>query len=249
MAETFASWLDGAPVSGSRTTFGFWLDGALVLSEAITVEVSVVFTGNVTKPRVRGKKLLATLVPGGVAFDQQVPRFVLGASCNHAIGPNPDGSYLMSYGCGLLKADWKFTAAVTTPIASAYPFELNVDGLARDVGATPTYFADWFANAVIEVGTGANIQRRRILSSTLPAAGAMTVTVDRWFTTTPADNDPVVIYPQCDGRLETCKAYHASTNPTGKFNNDDAFGGHPFIPHGNPSGHDATDLTAGGGKK
>jgi hypothetical protein len=247
-AETFSHWLDGAPVLGARSAFAYWLDGALVV-EGADLTATVIFTGEVTKPKVRGKKILATLVPGGVAFDQQVPRFLFGPLCNHLTGANPDGGYLMSYGCGLLKADWKFTASVTTPISSAYPFELNVDGLARVTGAAPAYFADWFANAVLEIGSGANVQRRRILSSTLPVAGAMTVTLNQWFTTSPADNAPVVIYPQCDGRWVTCQAYHAANNPEGRFANADAFGGHPFIPHGNPSAHDATDLSAAGGKK
>jgi hypothetical protein len=214
------------------------------------VNEEVIFTGTVTKPRVRGKKLLATLVPGGVAFDQQAPRFVLGPLCNHVIGSNADGGFLMSFGCGLLKTDWKFTANVTTPISAAHPFELNLDGLARVTGSAPTYFADWFANAILEWGTGANIQRRRVITSTTVTAGALTVTLDRWFTGAgPADNDAVVLYPQCDGRRETCKAYHVSTNPAGKFNNDDNFGGHPFIPQGNPSAYDQTSLSGAGGKK
>jgi hypothetical protein len=215
----------------------------------------VLITGEVTKPRVRGKKLTCTLVPGGVALDQQVPRFIIGPSCNHLIGANPDGTFLMSYGCGLLKADWKFTALVTTPISSAHPFTLELDTLAGDgtdaaaALAASSVFANYFANAVIELGSGSSVQRRRILTSTAPSGGAITVTLSQWFTTSPANNDPVVIYPQCDGRRVTCQAWHTTNNPEGKFDNDDAFGGHPFIPHGNPSGHEPTDLAGAGGKK
>lgn len=253
-ANNFNFWLAGAPVGETRTGFAYWLGGAPVLSGA-DVEATVLFSGEVTKPRVKGKKILATLVPGGVAFDQQVPRFVLGPLCNHLVGANPDGGFLMSYGCGLLKADWKFTAAVTTPISSAHPFELEVDGLAGDGAdaaaalAASAVFANWFANGIVEIGSGSSVQRRRVLASTAPSGGAVTLTLNQWFTTSPADNDPVVLYPQCDGRRVTCQAYHVTTNPEGRFDNDDEFGGHPFIPHGNPSAHDATDLTAAGGKK
>lgn len=216
---------------------------------------TVLFTGECTKPRVRGSKLLSTLVPGGVAFDQQLPRFLLGPSCNHLIGANPDGTFLMSHGCGLLKADWQFTALVTTPISSAHPFTLELDTLAGDgvdaiaALAGGQVFAQWFAGAILELGSGATVQRRRVLTSTAPSSGAITLTLDRWFTTAPANNDPVVLYPQCDGRRVTCQAWHTTTNPEGKFDNDDAFGGHPLIPHGNPSALDIGDLSAGGGKK
>ncbi len=251
----FGTWLDGAPVSGTGTTFAYWLDGAVVLSEAVSVEATVLFTGEVTNPRVRGKKLLATLVPGGVDFDQQVPRFLLGPLCNHLVGANPGGGFLMSYGCGLLKTAWGFTAEVVGPVSGDHPFELSLDTL-TGVGASAAaalaagaVFENWFAGAILEVGSGSGIQRRRVLTSTEPSGGALTVTLNQWFTTDPTVGAVVTLYPQCDGRRETCGAHDPDTNPEGKFDNDDAFGGHPFIPHGNPSAHDATDLTVAGGKK
>ena len=109
--------------------------------------------------------------------------------------------------------------------------------MARTTGPTPAYFVDWFAHGWVQIGTPgtANWQRRWILSSTAPASGALTLTLHKAFDPPPADNDPVTLYPGCDLTRESCRAYNASTNPRGKFDNYVNFGGHPEVPASNPS--------------
>ena len=51
-----------------------------------------------------------------------------------------------------------------------------------------------------------------------------------------------------DGRFETCQAWHATNNPSGKFGNRLNFGGHPFVPVANPSLVKVSEAV-GGGKK
>lgn len=251
MSGSFSNWLDGGPVNDTGTAFEHWMDGGPVLSpEDSGPFVTTIFTGVIIRPRIKGQRIQATAVPGGLAFDLQVPRFILGPQCNHITGGDRTGLHLVSEGCGLLRADWRFTASVVGPVNADYPFELLIENLARDTGPTPDYFEGWFANGVIEWGTGEDIQRRRILTSTDPVSDAMTIQLARWFTGVgPQPSDPVTIYPSCDGRRETCRAYHTSENPQGKFDNYLQFGAHLFVPPGNPSLLKVSDNVAAGGKK
>ena len=145
-----------------------------------------------------------------------------------------------------LQSKWKFTAQIQDPGAAGYPFGFVLEDLAGDgTAAAAAITADkvdenYFAGGWIELGTGADWQRRSILLSTTPAAGVLTLTLDRDPRPFPEIGDEVAIFPGCKRRyLEDCKA---------KFGNELNFIGHPFLPYANPSLVQPT-TTNGGGKK
>ncbi|HSM84610.1 MAG TPA: phage BR0599 family protein [Candidatus Limnocylindrales bacterium] len=194
------------------------------------VAASVIFTGEVETASVKGSRITGTASPSGARFDRKLPRFMLQLTCNYALfGP----------GCTLNRADWQFTATVSDPGVPGYPFVFQLSGLARVIGTAPAYTQDWFAGGWIEFGAGAAKQRRGILLSSLPAAGVLTVTLDRDPAPYPAIGDAVVLYPGCDGQASTCNF---------KFNNYLNFGGHPFLPATNPSLIQVQNTTRGGKK-
>jgi hypothetical protein len=178
-----------------------------------------------------------------------------GTMCNFLNGANNDGSFLISQACTLLKANWKATALVIAPVGNAFPFTLHLNtltGVGADITASigaARVFANFFANGWIEWGAGAAIQRRLIIGSTAPVAGALNLTLHRYFSALPNVGDTVTLYPGCDGLAATCKAYDAVTNPAGKFNNYLNFGGEPFTPIANPSTSGQPNLNTRGAKK
>jgi hypothetical protein len=207
------------------------------------------FTGSVTAPSRNGNTIKAKCRFGPAVLDNQFPFFINGPVCSYLRGNNPDGSFLISPGCTLPRADWKFTAQVVAPVSAAFPFALYLNNLVRVTGAAPTYFANWFAGGYIEWGAGANIQRRYLTGSSNPLAGSLSVNLHRYFVGAPAIGDSIVLYPSCDGLASTCRAYDAVSNPTGKFNNHENFGGDEFMPAGNPSFTGQPNLGTSGGKK
>lgn len=210
-----------------------------ILSAGTVGSVAVLFVGEVSSARVKGAWVDARCVPFGGLLDRLVPTFRLQVGCNWA---------LFSPGCGLLKTAWKHTAKIADPGTPGYPFSFDLNTLARTSGATTHYFDSWFAGGWIEFGTGANLQRRAILKSTTVTSNALTVWLQRDPEPFPAIGDDVVLYPGCDGRKETCRAWHTSNNPEGKFDNFHAFGGHPFIPAANPSLVKVSTAGSGGKK-
>ncbi len=214
-----------------------------------------VFSGDCTTISREGSILHAKCNFGPSLFDTDLPRFVRGPMCNHIGGSNSDGSFLISAGCTLLKSDWKFTARAASPISSAFPFTLTLDTLAG-VGASaisalaaPRIFLNWFTNGWIEFGTGASMQRRLIIGSTVPSGGGLALTLHRYLSVALSIGDAFTLFPGCDGLYATCKAYNATTNPKGKFNNKINFGGEPFTPVANPSSSGLPNLNTQGGKK
>lgn len=199
-------------------------------------DAEVIFFGEIASVKVQGQKLTAKAVTAGTVFDRKIPRFYLQLACNHA---------LFSPGCGLNKDDWKFTASVLLVPSVAYPFAVALHSLA---GPAATFFDNWFAGGWIELGAGAAFQRRAILNSTTVTVGALTVWLNRPFDPLPAADDEVSLWPGCDLRAETCKAYNAGTNPEGKFDNYLNFGGHRFLPAANPSLVKLSAPVAGGKK-
>lgn len=245
MSKTLDNWLQGAPLLNTAAAGGFthWLAGSpLVCSgpDGPTVLANdIVFTGEVIRAQVRGRIITARGQAGGSIFDRQVPRFRLQTGCNHT---------LFDVGCGLSKAAWRFTANMGDAGTPGFPFEFDLSDLQRVSGPTPTYFAHWFAGGWIEFGSGTSWCRRPILRSTTVTSGALTITLSRDPTPYPENGDPVILYPGCDGRFETCGVYHASTNPGGKYDNRVNFGGHPYMPKANPSLVKVSEAVAGGKK-
>lgn len=246
MSSAFDLWLAGRPVvplGEVGGTFSTWESGRPVLTadvpEYIVTSDSVLFRGEIVRASIRGKVITARCQTGGAIFDRQIPRFRMQTGCNHT---------LFDTGCGLAKADWKFTATVADPGTPGFPFTFDLSGLARVSGAAPTFTDQWFAGGWIEFGSGTSWCRRPILRSTTVTAGALTVTLGADPLEFPEAGDAVVLYPGCDGRWETCGAYHATNNPAGRFNNRVNFGGHPFMPIANPSLVKVSE-SVGGGKK
>lgn len=192
---------------------------------AAATNVAVIFKGEIVSATVTGARIVAKGITGGTLFDRMVPRFLFQRGCNHS---------LFSAGCALSRADWKFTATMFDVGAVGYPFTFVLHGLARVSGAAPTFFENWFAGGYIEMGSGTDWQRRAILLSSTVVAGAVTLTLDRDPVPYPAVSDAVIVYPGCDLTVESCKAYDAVRNATGKFDNYLNFGGHPFMPIANP---------------
>jgi hypothetical protein len=215
-----------------------------VIRSAVTVDgvnasgAGVVFTGEVESVGLKGSRLNGKVSSGGSLFERMVPRFLMQLGCNHG---------LFRPGCGLAKADWKFTAVVTDPGVAGYPFEFEVGSLARMTGPTPVYFENWFAGGWMEFGSGTGWCRRAIMLSSEVVDGVVTVTLDRDPEPYPEADDAVVLYPGCDLRAATCKGYDAEANTGGKFDNYLNFGGHPHLPVGNPSL--ITRRASSGGKK
>ena len=153
------------------------------------------------------------------------------------------------------RAAWQFTGLVAYPISAGFPYEINLSSL-TGIGASAIaalagtgMFVNWFAFGWIEIGAGSNIQRRAVIGSTVPAAGAITITLHRYLSALPAAGATVTLYPGCDGQYTTCQAYNSGTNPTGKFGNKNNFGADPFTPTGNPSVTGQPNVGVQGGKK
>jgi hypothetical protein len=208
--------------------------------------VQTLFTGEVTKCRVKGSVLIGTAVTGSSRFDRQIPGMLFQLTDNFP---------LFSPANGLVEADWKFTAKIHGAPAGGYPFSFVLDTLAGS-GASAiaalaggAVFVHWFAGGWIEFGNGSSDwEPRAILDSSAIAAGLITLTLDEDPYPFPAAGDVVVLYPGYDLRAITAEAYDVAYNLQGKFNNFVNFGGHPFLPVANPAVSPQAK-TPGGGKK
>jgi hypothetical protein len=189
------------------------------------------FAGELTKTSIDGKRLRITAISGGMFFDRKVPRFYLQAGCNHAV---------FSPGCGLVAADWKHEATITNPGTEGYPYEFVIGGLTRPAGGAVVGAVNAYAGGWAEIGYPGGLQLRAILASTaMSAGGEITLKFSSDPSPYPVAGLPITIYPGCDGRSVTCKSF-------GNFGN---FGGHPFVPRGNPSLFKLSSDVGGGGKK
>lgn len=219
-----------------------------------------VFSGEVASLSRQGNNLSCKCKFGSGIFETQMPVLVKGTLCPHLRGSPGDGTHLISQGCTgpdavMKSSNWKFTASVANPINAAFPFLLKVSGLAGSGAAaiaalaSGRVFVNWFSYGWIEWGVGNKIQRRQIVTSTVPGAGIIEVNLHRYFSSVPVFGDAVVLYPGCDGQVSTCKAYDVGTNPTGKYGNYPNFGADPFTPTGNPSVTGLPVFNVRGGKK
>ncbi len=229
--------------------------------DGVTVTgVSTIFTGECSTIARKGNSLTASCKLGSSLFETMLPILVRGTMCSHLRGSPGDGTHLISQGCTgpdaiMLKSNWKCTGLVANPRSAAFPYALVLSSL-TGVGAgaiaslaASAVFQDWFAGGWMEWGAGSSIQRRSIIGSTVPVAGAITLTLHRYLASVPAVGQTITLYPGCDGQYVTCKAYNSGTNPKGKFNNKPNFGGDPYTPIANPSTDGLADLNQQGGKK
>ena len=179
--------------------------------------VAAVWFGEVTRLSFDGPFIRASASGPYTSFDRPIPRMVIAQGCNHSVFDSM---------CGLSLGSWMFSANHV----SATGNQVTLGSWSRS-GGLPTGwgFLNYFALGYLNRGTDSF----RILSSTAVSGGQVTITLDR--STTWSSGEAVSVVPGCDGRRETCKAYNASTNPQGKFNNYNQFGGFPFVPSSNPS--------------
>lgn len=185
----------------------------------------VLFTGEIVRASVRGSVITFRAVPGGTLFDRRVPRMRIQAGCNHA---------LFSVGCGLDAAAWRLQAVVVE-VEDAWPWKVTLGDFTRPAGGgVPSLVDGWFAGGHMVDPAGV---RHRLVGSGPESGGNVVVTPRK--RTGLVDDDVVDIWPGCDGRKETCKV---------KFGNWANFGGHPFVPIGNPSLLKVSSRV-GGGKK
>jgi len=177
-----------------------------------------VWSGEISRISFDGPFVKAAAVGPYSVFDRQVPRIVVQPACTHAV---------YDAGCGLISADWTFTAAVNSTVTSNM---VDLKTMAKSGGLPPGWgFVHYFALGYLSRGS----ERWLVLASSAVSGGLVTLTLDRAATWTV--DDAVSVVPGCDGRPETCRPYNVSTNPTGKFNNFAKFLGFPFAPQKNPS--------------
>lgn len=213
-----------------------WLDdflpgrlAARLLIEVLQCDVSgaagsnaaLRWSGEVGRVGFSGPQFRATCVGRYALFDRPVPRLLIQAGCNHSV---------YDALCGRLRSDWTFGAEVN---ANATSHQVSLRTWSR-TGGLPTGwgFAGYFALGYIERTLSGVTDRWAILDSAAESGGLVTLTLDRIATWTAGQ--AVSVVPGCDGRPETCRAYHATQNPTGKFDNYARFGGFPFTPQENP---------------
>jgi len=193
-----------------------------------------VFGGQITGVEFDGPFLQASAAGASSLFDRLVPALLFETTCNWDV---------YGRGCGLDRDLWTFTATV----ASASGAQITIQNISAP-GATPPGFgfADWFALGIV---ARADRQSASFVSrSTALSGGLISLELDRPLSPQVTLGDTILIAPGCDGRSATCRAWNATTNPEGKFDNFLRFGGFPEIPATNPIVQPIGTPT-GGGKK
>lgn len=170
------------------------------------------FKGEVIAVDTDGPFLTARAVNAGNLFERKLPRWLLQPTCNWA---------LFDSACGLDRAAWRVDGQIVDAFTSN-TFRLRVR-LAGGSGIAENFFAGgWLETAKDNV-----LATRGISGSTVPnAANEVELTISSDLSPWPAHNQPISLYPGCDGRRESC---------LNRFRNYPRFGGFPFMPVGNPS--------------
>ncbi|MCS6243787.1 MAG: phage BR0599 family protein [Opitutus sp.] len=200
-----------------------------ILIGGIAYNLTAAWSGEVVSASIKGKRISAKATALGSAFDRKAPRFYLQPGCNHG---------LFSMGCGLSKSTFVHTAILTAVGTAGFPYTFTIGSLARSGGAVLTA-ADIFAGGWADINPGMG-NLRAILASTAVVGGSCVLTLSGDPSPFPSNGTAILIYPGCDGRRETC---------AGTFNNYANFGGHPFVPTGNPSLFKLSSDAGSGGKK
>ncbi|MDP0498669.1 MAG: phage BR0599 family protein [Verrucomicrobiota bacterium JB022] len=176
-----------------RGTVGLAIDLAEVSGETAS-NARRVFTGEVREPKASGSTLKSKCGLWRV-LDNFVPRARFAGTCQWP---------LYGEACGLLLANWRFTALLTDVGTPGYPFTFTVNSLARENGQPlPASFGsiNWFARGYVEL----NGDIVRIQQSTALSSGIITVTLARDPKTFPTVGDALVLVRGCDGRRTTCQ--------------------------------------------
>jgi len=219
------SWVfDGNPLS---LFFPFQLEKPLKIElREVDVDAGTAtlrYMGEVSSCEYDGLQIKATVTSLGELLNRRFPRFYIQSTCNYQLFSGP---------CKLLADNWK----IECQLDSSDDGQTIVLSGIPESGISENYFAaGWLVT-----GEGQNQQWRSILTSTASADGApITLTLNRPLNSYTVGQE-MVIYPGCDGSRETCR---------NKFNNYINFGGHAFVPNGNPTINALPTNSSGGGKK
>ena len=162
----------------------------------------------------------AVAIPLGNFFERKFPRFLLSVSDNYTQFSPP--------------TQISATSFVVAGFVEA--FSVGGDNQAISISGTATTKPDdYFAGGWLEVGTGANFERRGILHSS-----TTTLHIDRPLIKTTVVHTAMNFYPGYDGSIDQCET---------KFSNRINFGGHPYIPNVNPGVQAMKPKQVQGGKK
>jgi hypothetical protein len=215
-----------------------------VLDSSGTVQSAVmIFKGQVVNASFDGPYISARCQGISSLFDRLVPNILLQPTCNYAV---------YSDSCGLLSDDWKMAASVVEYTAGSYEIIIQTPAFTKvsptTRPSTTEVFEHYFAGGRFESGSGASFEARGIMDS-VAIESNIKLTLRHPLDSAPLPSDTIFIWPGCDGKVETCKLYNEVSNPTGKFDNYDRFGGFPFVPIGNPSLSKVNKDISEGGKK
>lgn len=225
-----ARWWDGCP-------FQYFLPGklnAVVYLDAFEGVIAdpgeeVIEAGNVSpqwSARIRevefdGPFITAKLAGPNEVFERMLPGDTFGPNCN---------AQLFDSRCTLAEAAWEHTALVTAIAGHT----VTIGTIARAGGLAAGFgFAHWFALGRLGYNVGGYPRRWPIYDSAALAGGEIVLTLRSPFPG--LVGQAVSLWPGCDGRRETCRAYHADDNPEGKFDNFVNRQAFDFIPDRSPS--------------
>lgn len=203
------------------------VDGAVVESREY-------WHGRVKSAPRKGAQVRVTVGGPDEIFLRRFPVDTMGPNCN---------ADLYDARCGILRADWKFTAN----IVAVGDTSVDIEDIARVAGLPPGFgFAHWFARGIVEWTIGDITKSVAIYDSTVFAAGAATLHLRHVLDLSPG---PIDLYPSCDLRRVTCDAWHETENPEGKFGNRANFRGFARVPDRPPQFTPPKKSTTASGKK
>src|SRR6266704_2458072 len=125
-------------------------------------DAAAIFRGWVTSVDLTGPWIDADSASFGSLFSRKIPRILLQPTDNYA---------LFDAGNRLLKADWTFTAHLTSVVGNVF----TLDAFTWPGGALPAIGANYFALGYIE--RPVTLERVPIISSTAISGGVLTVTL------------------------------------------------------------------------
>lgn len=198
---------------------------ATVASDGTVGLPSQIWQGNLSTPTRDGPIYNVTVFGLNQVFSQLVPAAQMTPTC---------WKRFCGALCRLSLSDWIFNAVVSA--TGAHTLTVNTITRANGSGLPAGFgFQDWFALGFVQWTDGSGRPlRAEVIGSTALAGGAITLTLGRtlgW-----SIGSAVQVVPWCDKRKETCSAYDAVSNPTGKFNNfTHNFGGFWQMPAVSPN--------------
>lgn len=216
-------------ISGTAPPDSIW---TVEIAESINAGTPrVLFYGELVDVESEGPWLDASCVRLGGLPERKFPSALIQTTCNYA---------LFSRACGLASASWTFGGIIDA--ASGVTVTVSLGTLPP--GFTGSTFNGYFVGGLFQ----ANQQSSRIVADTV-AGGQRVLTLERALTLTAGPASACFLLPGCDGAQTTCRAYHATTNPAGKFDNFANHGGFPWFPIANPTLASVRNPAPAAGKK